>query len=129
MIDVLFRNHPRSIACFRALEQAMLARHPEAVLRVQKTCASFLDPGPFCYISPGRTADGSIIVTFGLDAPILDPRIIHLTEVRPNRWTHHVSIHSPEQIDDQLLAWIDWAHAFKIRTKRGGLHHAHHHAD
>ena len=33
-------------------------------------------------------------------------------EPYPNRWTHHVLIGTVEEIDDELLSWIEEAAAF-----------------
>ena len=33
-------------------------------------------------------------------------------EPYPGRWTHHILVRTPEEIDGELLAWIDEAYAF-----------------
>lgn len=33
-------------------------------------------------------------------------------EPYPNRWTHHVLISAPEEIDDELMGWIKEASIF-----------------
>lgn len=35
-------------------------------------------------------------------------------EPYPGRWTHHILIDAPDQIDAQLLAWLQAAHAFAL---------------
>ena len=39
-------------------------------------------------------------------------RIDIATEPYPNRWTHHVLISSIEEIDDELMSWIEEAAGF-----------------
>ena len=34
------------------------------------------------------------------------PRLIASSEPYPNRWTHHVLISSPEEVDQELTAWV-----------------------
>lgn len=51
-------------------------------------------------------------VTFGLGYRKDSPRIDMATEPYPNRWTHHVMVESVDDIDVELLAWIDEAAVF-----------------
>lgn len=40
------------------------------------------------------------------------PRVAVAVEPYPNRWTHHVVVSSPQQLDDTLFAWIEEAYQF-----------------
>ena len=53
-----------------------------------------------------------LVVTFGLDRKAVSPRIDVATEPYPNRWTHHVTVASPEEIDDEMMAWLREAYGF-----------------
>ena len=53
-----------------------------------------------------------IIVTFGLGAKVEDPRIAVAVEPYPNRWTHHVLVSRPEEVDEKLLSWLQEAYTF-----------------
>lgn len=44
-----------------------------------------------------------IVVTFGLGYKVESPRIDVAVEPYPNRWTHHVLISSPEELDEELM--------------------------
>lgn len=118
---IFFGDSANGAACFRQLEAALSLRYPSMETRVQKTQISFYDGGLFCCVSlprGGRMRGSAIVVTFGLNVLIADPRVVELVEPYPGRWTHHVPVFGPEEIDEQLLAWIDWAHSFKRRAKR-----------
>ncbi len=56
-----------------------------------------------------------LLVSFGLPTKISDPRIRQSVEAYPNRWTHHVVVENQEELDDQLMEWIDMAYEFSIR--------------
>ena len=58
-----------------------------------------------------------LLVTFGLSHRVEDPRIAVAVEPYPNRWTHHVLISESDQIDAQLMAWLEEARTF-ARSKR-----------
>ena len=51
-------------------------------------------------------------VTFGLGCRKESPRIDVATEPYPGRWTHHVMVGSAEEIDEELLGWIQEAAEF-----------------
>lgn len=114
--EALFRRNPVDLECFHALAAAVAARWSEASLKVHRTQISFCDPRPFCY---AWVRARRFYVTFGLDMPIENPRINMVVEPYPNRWTHHVAVSEPNQIDDQLLDWIDLARRFKRSLGKG----------
>ncbi len=45
------------------------------------------------------------------------PRVDIATEPYPGRWTHHLLVSTPEDLDGQLLAWLQEAYAF-AQSKR-----------
>lgn len=116
--EAFFQGNENRLMCWRALERALLERYPMATVRVQKTCLSFMDSRPFCYVSQPRYRGTCMVISFGLDAPLADVRIRCAVEAQPNRWTHHVDISSPEEIDGQLLFWLELAHRMKKKGER-----------
>ena len=113
-----FQGKEEGVQCWLALKDVLLTRYPEAQVRVQKTCLSFMDSRPFCYVSLPRHKGTFMVVSFGLEAPVADPRIVGLYEPHPNRWTHHVDVSSPEEIDEQLLFWLELAHRLKKKGEK-----------
>lgn len=113
--EELFRKDPRQLVCFRALTAAVAERWPECVLKVHRTQVSFCDPRPFCY---AWVRSRRFYATFGLDVPLEDPRISMVVEPYPNRWTHHVALSGADEVDDQLLSWIEMAWRFKRGPSR-----------
>ena len=111
-----FDRHPGALSLYEALASRLLARYPGAQPRVQKTQISFYDGRMFACASlaavlpKSRRPEPFLTVSFGLDGPVESPRLVAVP-VRPNRWTHHAVIGSAAQIDDELLGWIDRAHA------------------
>ena len=99
----------------------MRERYPNAEILRQKTALSFRDPRPFVYVSPGRggrrkSDPRHITLSFALDMPVPDERIRYCVQVTPHRYTHHVELSAPEEVDGQLLLWIDMAYMLKRRT-------------
>ena len=43
-----------------------------------------------------------------------NPRIVSAVEPYPRRWAHHVAVASPEEVDDQLMGWVEEAYRFSM---------------
>lgn len=56
-------------------------------------------------------------VTFGLSYRKESPRIDVATEPYPNRWTHHVTVGSLDEIDGELIGWIREASDFSAQKR------------
>lgn len=123
--DVLcfFNEHAEALPLYERLESGILARVPGTEIRIAKTQISFFYRRMYACASflPVRRAKDRphpwLTVTFSLPEKVEDPRIDVATEPYPRRWTHHVIIGRPEEVDEQLLAWIAEAAAFAA-TKR-----------
>lgn len=55
------------------------------------------------------------VLTFGLAEQLASPRIAVATEPNPHRWTHHVVVSRPEEIDNELMGWVGQAWAFSMQ--------------
>ena len=116
-VFLFFDGKPAEFSLYAALEEALLEQCPETVVRVQRTQISFYGKHGFgsAALPYRRKKDwpkNCLIVSFGLDHPVQSPRIFSAVEPYPQRWTHHVLISSPEEIDDELLSWLKEAFLF-----------------
>ena len=119
--DVLFYFHERSMehSLYEVLEARMEEAFPNATVKVQKSQISFYTRHLFAAASlPVRRKKGwpahCLLVTFGLSHRVDHPRIAVAVEPYPNRWTHHVVVSEPEEIDGQLMDWLREAHNFAL---------------
>ena len=85
-----FAGKPVAWGLYEALKKELVWRYPEMEVRVAKTQVSFFD----------RLMFGCVSFT---------------CEPYPGRWTHHIVLASADEIDAELLAWIDRAHQFAQR--------------
>ena len=111
--DVLFyfSGKPEELALYEVLFRRMEEAFPDASVRVQKSQISFYGRHLFAAASiPVRRKkawpEHCLLVTFGLSFRLDSPRIAVAVEPYPNRWTHHVVVDKPEQIDGKLLSWL-----------------------
>ena len=113
-----FEKDPAALGLYEAFERAVLALVPGAGIRVQKTQITFTNPRVFAAVSflPARRAkdrpEHYITVTLGLNRRLDSPRVDKASEPYPGRWTHHLLIASPEEIDGELMGWAREAAAF-----------------
>ena len=118
--DVLmfFDKDPNMLPLYEALEQQILSRIENVQLRVQKTQITFSDPRGYLFASRPRRRGGGLMVTFGLSAPLKSPRLFAVANPAPGRYTHHVQMADPADIDGQLMQWIAWSHEDMTTRKR-----------
>lgn len=117
--DVLryFDQKPQEAALYEALFQRLCDVVPDASVKVQKSQISFYGRRLFAAASiPVRRKkswpEHCLLVTFGLAFRLDSPRIAVAVEPYPNRWTHHVVIDRPEQLDEELMGWVRDAYDF-----------------
>ena len=116
-----FDARPAALPLYEAFRKAVLDRIPLARIEAKKMQISFFNRHMFAAVSftPVRKAKDRnapfLTITFGLSYRKESVRIDVATEPYPNRWTHHVMIGTAEEIDDELLSWIEEAADFAER--------------
>ena len=109
-----FQGHPAEFALYRALMDALEPRYDDLHIKVQKTQITLTNRRVFaCASLPRKKCDGQPpLATVGLGYRLDSPRVWMAVEPYPGRRTHHILVRTPEEIDGELLAWIDEAYAF-----------------
>ena len=126
-----FRQSPEALPIYERFASRVLAEVADVEVRVQKTQVSFYNPRMFACVSflkvrrAAERPDPYLVVTLGLGEPINSPRIDGAVEIRPGRWTLHITLGSPDEVDDELMGWVERAAAFSARShssksSRGG---------
>ena len=123
--DILFffREHMDTLPIYERLEERIQTQIPDVKIKVAKTQITFAGRRGFAFVSfnPCRRAKDRpavwMTVTFGLGYRKESPRIDVATEAYPGRWTHHVMVGSAEEIDEELLGWIQEAAAFSASKR------------
>ena len=113
-----FDGKPEELALYEALEARILAEVPDVRIKVQKSQITFYNRHLFACVSYVRVRKKAqlppcyIVVTVGLARKVESPRIAVATEPYPGRWTHHIVVAGPEEIDGELMGWVKEAAAF-----------------
>ena len=117
-VCLFFDGHEAALPLFEAPEQCIYERYPNVRKRVQKTQISFYNRHFFACASLQRVRRKAelpnpyLVVTLGLAYPLDSERVAVKCEPYPGRWTTHIVIGSVEDIDDELLTWLDESYAF-----------------
>lgn len=105
--------HPGRVAVFEAAE-ARIAALGESQMAVTKSQISWGNPLKFAFLSLPRypAPDGALTLTFGLGHRLDHPRIAQAVEPYPNRWTHHVILAAPVDVDDTVAEFLRQSYDF-----------------
>ena len=115
---MFFDQHMEALPLYRAFEEILFDSFPVANKRVQKTQITFSNRHVFACVSFARVKrkadlpEGYMVITLGLPAPLDSVRVAVKTEPYPGRWTHHIVVSKPEELDDELLLWIRESYDF-----------------
>ena len=115
---LFFAGKPEALSLYEVFRRRVLEEADIVRIRVQKTQISFANRHNFAFVSflPARRKaerpDHWITVSFGLRRRLDSRRIDAAVEPYPERWTHHMLVSSPDQIDDELMRWVREAAVF-----------------
>ena len=115
---MFFDRHPAALPLYDAFAEEVAERFPETRVRVQKTQITFSNRRVFACVSflrVKRKAElpGSwFILSLGLPYALESPRVAAKVEPYPGRWTTHIVLSDPSELDAELLAWVEQAYAF-----------------
>jgi hypothetical protein len=115
---MFFDRHTAALPLYRAFEAMLFDSFPAVNKRVQKTQITFSNRHVFACVSFARVKRkaelpaGYMVLTLGLPAPLASGRVAVKTEPYPGRWTHHIVVSKPEELDEELLSWVREAYDF-----------------
>lgn len=118
-----FGEHINALPLYEKLEEWILNEIPDVKVKTAKTQITFANKRGFAFASfnPCRRAkerpQNWMTISFGLGYRKESPRIDVATEPYPGRWTHHVMVGNVEEIDDELMGWIQEAAAFSAAKR------------
>ncbi len=115
---LFFDPRPAALPLYTKLRDSITAAIPGVRVEVKKTQISFFTKLLFAaasftpVIRVRERPTPFLTVSFILPYRIPSGRVDAAVEPYPGRWTHHVTIGSPDEVDAELMAWIQEAAAF-----------------
>jgi len=112
-----FNDWPQLVGLYEALRGAVMEAWPGTDVKVSKTQISFRNRHIFAMASlPIRRFKGFpreyLLLSLGMPERLDSPRVAAQSEPYPGRWTCHVPVCSPEEIDGELMGWLERAWRF-----------------
>ena len=115
---IFFNEHPAAVPLYEAFAGELLRRFPDTSMRIQKSQITFSNRHVYAYVSFARVKKKAelpvpwLVVTLGLPYPLNSDRVAVKTEPYPGRWTTHIVVGAPADLDDQFWAWANEAYDF-----------------
>jgi hypothetical protein len=115
-LDEYFDGKEESRRLFDALRERIESLGTVEMV-VQKSQIAFRRKKGFAYVwIPGKYLRGRVaplVLTIGFRHRDISPRWKEVVEAAPGRFTHHMEIHSPNDIDNQVCGWLQeaWSQA------------------
>jgi len=108
-LDAFFDGHPASREVFDALAEVVASTGPYE-LRVSRSQVAFADGPVFArawipdqYLRGGHAP---LVLTLGFFHRDPSPRWKQVVEPAPGRFTHHLELGSPAEVDEEVREWI-----------------------
>ena len=118
--DVLrfFDRHSAALPLYERFADKLTERFLQTEIKVQKTQITFKNRHVYACVSflrvrkKAELPEPYFVLTLGLPAPLESARVVAKTEPYPGRWTTHIVVSTPAELDEELFAWIAQAYAF-----------------
>lgn len=119
--DILafFHEHAEAFSLYEPLEARLLA-FPGTSIRVQKTQITFSNRHVYACASflrvrrKAELPDPYLVLTLGMPYPLESGRVAVKTEPYPGRWTTHILLSRPDELDEELFSWAKEAYDFVL---------------
>lgn len=119
--DILafFHEHAEAFSLYEPLEARLLA-FPGTSIRVQKTQITFSNRHVYACASflrvrrKAELPDPYLVLTLGMPYPLESGRVVVKTEPYPGRWTTHILLSRPDELDEELFSWAKEAYDFAL---------------
>ncbi len=103
---------PRATAVYAALIQD-LSQIGEYEIEEKLTSIHVVHGRAFLGVHPRKDA---LLVNIVLDHPLDSPRLHRTERVSAARWHHEIVLHSPAELDTELIGWINDAYALTVAS-------------
>ena len=113
-VDAFFEGAPVARLVFDRLRTVVEGLGP-CTVRVTRSQVAFRRRRGFAYLwIPGRylsRTQAPVVVSIALDHELHSPRFKEVVEPSPGHWMHHLEVHDPEDLDDEVVGWLAQAAA------------------
>lgn len=111
--EEFFAGSPEGLRLYRAVA-GLLAGLDDVALRVGRSQVAFRRRRGFAFVwRPGRyvRSDVPAVLSLALPREVASPRFKEVAHPAPLVWMHHLELHDPAQLDDEVRGWLLEAYA------------------
>lgn len=104
----LFAGHPAGLALWQRVER-LAGGLPGTVVRTSRSQVALRRRRVFAFVwRPGRylRSDVPAVLSIALDRALDSPRFKEVAHPAPTTWMHHLELHDPGEVDDEVAAWL-----------------------
>lgn len=105
----LLQGHPVAVAVFDRVRSCLVDIGPFEV-RTTKSQIAFRRMRGFAYLwLPGqylKHPDAEVVLSIALGRRAPSERFKEVVHPATQQWMHHLELHGPEDIDDEVLEWL-----------------------
>ena len=115
---IFFEQHRDAYPLYEIFINMQLEQFPQTKMKVQKSQISFSNRHMYACVSFLRVKKKAempaayFVLTLGMPCPLESDRVAVRTEPYPGRWTTHIVISAPTDLDEELFGWIRLAYEF-----------------
>ena len=115
---LFFNQQPAALPLYEAFAGELVTRFPESRIKVQKTQITFANRHVYACVSFLRVKKKAelpaayFVLTLGLPYPLESGRVAAKAEPYPGRWTTHILLSEPADLDEELFGWVEQAYRF-----------------
>ena len=104
-----FSGHPDALAIFSRVRSIIEGLGPCEV-RFSRSQVAFRRTRGFAWVwRPGqylRNPGAEVVLSIALGRRDESPRFKEVAHPSPAHWMHHLEVHDPAELDDQVVAWL-----------------------
>lgn len=110
--DELFAHSPEGLAIHDAFARMVAdVTGGDVTTRTTKTQVAFRRRRGFAFVWPPWVGvrdhvDAPAVVSFALDRELDSPRVKQVVHPSSRVWMHHVEVHDPTELDDEVAGWV-----------------------
>ncbi|MFZ5531601.1 MAG: DUF5655 domain-containing protein [Pseudomonadota bacterium] len=115
-VDAFFEGHPDAQQIYDALAQELMLLGQVSVapsksqiaFRRHHTVAVVWRPEQYL-----KQKMAPLVLTLSFPEPVTSPRWKEVVKISPNHFTHHLELHHPAEVDEEVRSWLRraWAAA------------------
>lgn len=115
---IFFERHREAYPLYEAFINRLLQYFPQTKIKVQKSQISLANRYMYACVSFLRVKKKAempavyFVLSLGMPFPLESDRVAVKTEPYPGRWTTHIIVSTPEDLNEELFGWIGQAYEF-----------------